>query len=90
MRMYFLLTAADYIIIIIIDYSNIFYPRHLRGEEREEVEGNGNLRENRGVYIVSLLCFVCSLPVLCLVLVCLLFSVFCSLLSVNQPSSSVI
>ena len=61
-----------------------------RGREREEVEGNGNLRENRGVYIVSLLCFVCSLPVLCLVPVCLLFSVFCSLLSVNQSNSSVI
>ena len=29
-----------------------------RGREREGVEGNGNLRENRGVYIVSLLCFV--------------------------------
>ena len=35
-------------------------------------------------------CFVCSLPVLCLAPVRLLFSALCSLLSVNQSISTVI
>ena len=59
------------------------------------VEARERGREQRGLRgsnwsIVSSFWLVCSLPVLCLVPVRLLFLVFCSLFSVNQSISTVV
>ena len=63
-------------------YTNDYMLGGARERERE--------REQRGLRRSNCLFFACSLPVLCLVSVRLLFSVFCSLFSVNQSISTVV
>ena len=57
---------------------------------RERERERERERAGRTQSIVSLFWLVCSLPVLCLVSVCLLFLVFCSFFSFGQSISTVV